>query len=734
VTRAGLNSLNNVHRIGRRLEITLQALVTLFSIVFVLKLWRVDLKVPINYWGDTIQQLALVKSLTDGSWFWFVSRLGAPFGLDFVAFPQNFNFSSLWIKALSLMTSEPGLLLNVFWLAAIVATSIFCNISLRSVGVSGISRIPLAALYALMPYALYRNTAHIILTFVFVPIIAALSIEILSQRRAGLPEVDPPKNLSKGLISFACVAIGFDYIYNAFFSSFFLVVAALGSWFFVGKTVAFKKARFSILLICGCAALNLAPSLYSWSKAEKPPNMSYKSIAEAEVLGLKLRHVLTPVATSARESALSFPIENENASAKLGIVGAFGFLLAICFGLLGRRQLNSQRRSWAAGVLLIAGTLFATVGGFGVIFNMLIAPDIRAYNRIIVFLGFFAFAVLGLALDAFFAWSSKYNLGSRKTSTLRLVLQPAMMVSVFAAGIFDQRIAAFPLHNRYDEDRAQFNYERQFVAKIEALANHPSKVFQLPQTSFPPDGGQLGMLPYDHGRPYLWSTTISWSWPGFSARYAAWQETLGAVGGRAFLRNLVASGFDGIWLDTAGYSKANAENLVQKLKFELGAPLVISGSGRYVYFSLAQELSLWAEQKTKDQRKVERERTLNPLRLIFGRDFYEPEATLDGTRIHRWSKNRSQLFVQNKLDSTRHVALRAQVQGIPGSMLYVKVGGSTETIRFVSDHVDLTVSFYVPPNSNIPVDFIYEGQRINAPADGRLLYFAVINLQTVESN
>ena len=81
-----------------------------------LRLWRVDLHVPFNYEGDSPFYLVLVKAIASGEWIWSNNTLGAPFGVNFAAFPQNITFTSgvMWI--ISLFTKEPGLIINLFWI------------------------------------------------------------------------------------------------------------------------------------------------------------------------------------------------------------------------------------------------------------------------------------------------------------------------------------------------------------------------------------------------------------------------------------------------------------------------------------------------------------------------------------------------------------------------------------------------------------------------------------------
>ncbi len=94
--------------LGARLCLTrsllFQAALTTLLLVVTLKLWRTDIRVPMYYWGDTLPQLAIAKSIADGGWIWFIDRLGAPFGFAMAAYPQNLTTTSIVLKGLSLFS------------------------------------------------------------------------------------------------------------------------------------------------------------------------------------------------------------------------------------------------------------------------------------------------------------------------------------------------------------------------------------------------------------------------------------------------------------------------------------------------------------------------------------------------------------------------------------------------------------------------------------------------------
>lgn len=705
-------------------DLAAQAILTLVCTALLLRIWRTDLRVPFNYWGDTVFELALVKSIAGHGWIWFIERLGAPFGLDIVAFPQNLTASSAIMKFIAIFTPEPGLILNAFWIAAIAITSVFCHAAMRSLDVSRNTSLVVSILYALMPYALYRNTAHISLTYMFVPIIAAFSIEILANARNATKNQLHAQKISTTLLLIAALCIGFDYIYNAFFACFFLGTAGLFGAISGKSWKPIKRVAPVIFIIIISATINLAPSLLNWHEMGIPPNMGYKNPAEAEVYGLKIRHIVTPLSSNIF-SKTSFPLENENQFSKLGIVGAIGFIVAITFGLLGSiRKYNKLK--WSAGVLTIAGVLLATVGGFGAIFNTLISPDIRAYNRIIVFLGFFAFFVVATQLD----WINsklRSHFNPNGTSPNTSIFFSVLLFVTLVLGLADQGKAAHPLIDQYKTYAAQMWDERRFVQKIEDQFPSVISIYQLPQTNFPPDGGRRRMLPYDHGRPFLWSQRLHWSWPNFSQRHQAWEGAIGKPGALEFTTNLAISGFTGVWLDRHGYTPAELTRLESALSEQLGAPIAASDSGRYALFGLDRQLALWKETNTKEQQDQARVNLLEPLGLHFEEGFHKREPDPSGKGYFRWSQHKSTAFVSNPSDRKRTVELQAQFRSNLNNILTIDFGTQSLQHQFQSRSGDIQLQIQIEPRSKLRIDFNMKGTKIHAPKDPRQMYFAIVN-------
>lgn len=704
--------------------LSLQAALTLLLLAVLLRVWRTDLRVPFSYWGDTLVQLAVAKNIVEGGWIWFVDRLGAPFGLAMVAFPQNLTTTSVFLKVLSIFSSEPGLLVNLYWLLAVAVASVNAHVSLRILGYGTSSALVLATLYALLPYAFYRNTAHLPLVYPFIPVMAAFAVQIAADTAATL------RSRWGKYVVFCAIAQGFDYVYYTFFSVFVFIVAGLLALYYHRSRAQARRALVVCALLTASSIVNLAPSILEWSAHGKPPDTGYKYPAEAEILGLKLRQMLSPVQPSRLaavrafgERERQFPNENENATARLGTILALG-LLGMVAHCLFRPRLDPQVR--AAAALALGCFLLATVGGFGALFNLLVTPDIRAYNRIVVFIAFFIVVYLARVTDDLSVRSdakTAHGAASGTRAGFGLALTAVLVI-----GVLDQGQAAQPIVDRYASDAASLRAERSLVAEIERRHPAGGAIMQLPETTFPPDGGHIRMLTYDHARAYLASTKLAWSWPAFSLRRETWYRSLGDPKEPAFLARLVLSGFVGVWLDRYGYDPAELGTLEDKLTASLGPPLVGGLVQRYAFYDLSRLQPPSDASGTQVRRDAaEKYRLLNPLLMSFGKGFYDEERNEQNR--HYWSQRTSALRIRTDGTASRTAGFHAVIQAGNAGVLRSAIGGRPwEDIAFAAgESKPVSIPIALAPGASVEIAFRFDGQPLVVPGDSRAMYFAVVN-------
>lgn len=707
---------------------SIQLFIILVILLLELQLWQIDLSVPFNYWGDTIWFTVPIKGMIENGWVYTIPQLSAPFELSSAAFPSMTHTDWLVMKVISLFAEEPGKVLNIFWLCSIVFAAWSALVGLSLLGV----RVWLAAVtglvYAFLPFAILRNVGHISLVFYCVPLLSLLVIWIAQGC------VHPMSRSIRWVGYIGAVAQGFNYIYYSFFTLLLLAFAGWLGGVRMRSWQPIKQASLSCAIILVAASINLAPSFMSWYTNGKPPDMSYKSAVEAEVYGLKIRKMLAPNEANVipffshwgqRDRSASFPNENENVTARLGPMAAVGLIIIflIILGLLRLRDQPESEVIKPVAALSVFVVIFATVGGLGAIFNLFF-PEFRTYNRFSVFLGFFALTVTALW------WQTEYRVAYSSRKRVPLVAGLTVLVIV---SLYDQLLDLRHLRNQRPDQEAQTLQLRSFVKQLEATVPAGSSVFQLPITGFPPDGGREQMMPYDHGRAYLASTSLHWSWPSFSLRHRAWQDQLNGLEPAQLVEALAFSDFRLIWIDRFGYAD-KGEEIVSSLIAAGARELFPRESSRYVVLDLQTVASRLRTDLDFEGFQHSQRNYLDAPVLRYGKGFYPLEHNLEG-RSFNWSQEQSELLVQSLSNSPRSFILSFLVAaGKPGTVT-VSVNDRRVSTTVSHQPTLLTVPIQLAPGESSFVTFRSDMGRINLPSgETRDLHFSVMDMRLLPSS
>jgi hypothetical protein len=554
-----------------------QALLIAAALYFIfLGGWRRDLRVPLQFSSDSLLALMQSKSTVDNGWWWSNSMLGAPFVLDELAFPANSNVDQAIVWTVSRFIRNAAASVTLAWAIMIMLSGMSATWCTRMLGVSGINSILAGTLFALSPYALYRNIDHFWMVIYLVPFPCAAALRLASGR-------PPARWFWKGCggLLAGCALLGFNYVYYAFFACFVVGIAALAGCLASRDARILGAGAVCVALMMGTTLLNLAPSLYSWNRHGKPLILRDKVPAESEVYGLKIRQLISPAFQHRfppfrkwvdKEAAAQFPVETENMTSRLGLIGTIGFLglLGLVFVPGAASRLSAGPTLLGASQLTIAAVLLATIGGFGSLFALLVSPEIRAYNRICPFIEFFSLTAIALAMDALF-----------KTRDRRLVAA----VIVLALGLVDQRMAALSLNIQYAGIAAEIHPLEAFVRQLESRLPDRAMVLQLPFRTYLNDGGIARMKAYDHLKLYVVSHSIHWSYPALSNDQVRWQLAAARLDRRLLPYQLVVEGFAAVVIDRYGYDD-NGAAVMADIGAGLGRNDVIAQTDRYIAFDI----------------------------------------------------------------------------------------------------------------------------------------------------
>src|SRR5262249_50062665 len=115
------------------------------------------------YGHDSFFTLVWTKSIVDTGWWITNGYLGAPYELDMRDFPANPTFHFLVLRFLSLFSSHPALLVNLYFVLTFPLTAVAGMAALRSMKLPYGLALLGGVLYAFLPYHFWRGESHLVL-------------------------------------------------------------------------------------------------------------------------------------------------------------------------------------------------------------------------------------------------------------------------------------------------------------------------------------------------------------------------------------------------------------------------------------------------------------------------------------------------------------------------------------------------------------------------------------------
>ncbi len=704
------------------------------ALVVTLRLWERRMEVSFAYDGDPLFLAVLTKGIVQDG-FLHLRHLGMPFGVDVADWGLGLPLDFAVLRTLGTAFGEPGAALNAWWMISVVLTGVFATFAFRVLDLRPGLAFGLGYLYALLPYAFFRNVVHIVLVYHFIPLVALLAIRAAEGR---------PERLTGGTrvaVLLGCAGQGLGYIYYSFFSCLLLGVGGALGWLRTRRLATLKLPAAGALLVVVATVAGLAPSLLYWREHGRIRELEYKRVSESDMYGLKIRHLLIPIPDHplgpwralATAAAAADTGDNENTTARLGTVGSVGFLglLVYAVGSAAGLVRREHGRLAAAAALSLVCVLVAEVGGLGSLFNALVAPDIRAYNRIVVFIAFFSLLAAGLGLE---------RLEARAVLGIRPAVLRSGVLAVLLVAVFDQASTA-GLRQRQASDARRFDADREFVRRVESRLSPGAMVFQLPHTPSPVDPVRTRMLPYDHGHAYLHSGSLRWSWGAWAGRHGNWQADVQKLGPRELLRTLVLAGFQGVWIDRFGYEPPagrrtaaaplppSPEATVLRVA---GEPAETSLDGRYVFVSLEGVRRQLLAAVGAEGWAREQERALRPPLVPRYREGFGDEEG-DAVHVLRSCGREGRVVVPNPLDREREVLLTGRLLAPGRGAQDVEISSPQfrDVVTATADGRDYRRTVFLPAGRRLQIRFSCRGgpdAGPDAPSCFRLEDFRIVDL------
>ena len=576
---------------------------SLLATVWVLKLWQADLSVPFVYKGDGLVNDVWIKGIIDNGWYLYNNYVGAPTELAMADFPTADNFHLFLIKVISLFTGNFAVTINIFFLATFPLTTVSSLFVFRKLNISYPTAIFGSLLYTFLPYHLFRGESHLFLAAIYViPLTSLLILRIGSETP---PFIKNEKKSGETFDLWSLRTIGYVFvalltastgIYYAFFACFFLMAA--------GAYAAYRRKSLKRLYVAAIAfgiigvalLINLSPSYLYQNKYGKNEEAVKRLAIESEIYGMTIGQLVLPIsghrvgfladlktellhgATYVHETAVFF---NENDDSSLGLIGGIGLLFTLGWLIFSRRRdVDNEQMDLPMldilGVLNIMGILLATMGGFSLIFALLVTADIRGYNRISPYIAFFSIMAVLVVLESL---RRKY-VKTRERSLIFYVI----LVTLLIVGILDQ--TSNIMVPSYSVNSMAYASDEAFIKNIENEMQAQAQIFQLPYMPFPESGPVNKMADYDHFRAYLHSSTLRWSYGVIKGRKGdLWQRNISVEPTNQLIRDLVAAGFSGVYINRAGYTD-NAARIEQELETALNVKPLSNANDTLLFFNM----------------------------------------------------------------------------------------------------------------------------------------------------
>ena len=669
------------------------------ALFLVYKLWRLHPNIPMSYAGDGMFNDMMAKSIRENGWMLHNPRIGAPFSGNLYDFPQggeNAQFAAE--KLIGYVMPTWAATVNAYFLGSFFLVSLSAYFTARYLKLGSGAALVVAVLYAFLPYHEWHGAGQLTRAGYYIVPLAALVILWLIDYRTRFCE-NGRLALSSHRWRFVvvvaiCLVLGGSDTQNSLFAVCLLGTVA------VLLAISNRDARPLALgvvfcvVVLGSLVINNAPTiLYRHSHG---PNhvVAQRSILDVDTYSLSFSRLLLPTRghriprlARVEETARSAGVVHGESGEALGVIGAIGLLLGLgtAFSRMFRvrRPNDDEPRSKPApgrieplvarfgGVSAIA-LIFAMTGGISYILAVGGFTLLRTWNRIVLYIAFFAFLTVGLLLDTLFR-----RLHARRR-TVGVVMVAAIVALAIGLGTLDQTSTSnVPA---YAGTTRKYNSDEAFFKALERRLPRGAMVFEYPIISFPENGPVGAMFDYDPFIGYLHTKHLRWSYGAMKGRPEAdWQKSLNALPTRTALAGLAAVGFRGVFINRRGYT-ITGPGFENSVRTALGAAMVTSDDNRLVYYDLAHMRDA-LDQLTTTERHALSDAILSPIGVDFGTGFYSSEGTAPSS--WHWAQQDAQLVINNPGKESASVDMSATLFGESGTVRITGFG-PTRTVAIAS--------------------------------------------------
>ena len=529
--------------------------------------------------GDGRMTLAVFKMVVAEEWSSLVvpfsSHLNAPFVYDSYDFPQPFFAEFLYIKLLSIFSTDSVVVFNLYYLSTYFLNAFTMYWVLRRFRVYVLLAIAGSLIFTFLPYHYWRLPHTFYAGYFFIPLWIYYLLLLTNKKPLFFKKKQGESKYSfdwskRNIIIILVLLISSTWnFYFTFFFSFLIGFTLLSNFIYRNS----KHHILSTLIFFSLAVAPFAANMLPYKAYEIENGKNYqiggRVAGESETLGLTIATLIMPSVNHQIKNAdelgrryhLRSMLYNESNDGTLGVFGAIGFGLLI-FVVFIHNKFNRVLTRLA--YFTLGAVLLSTAGGFGTIFAFLVSPQIRAYNRISMF-------IAAMSLIALMLFINKYVVKNKITKFL-----VPFFIAVF--GLFDiiNKEMSFEVNQKL---KTEYLSDQGFIQQIESQfdsSNEKIMIAQFPYLSFPENPSIHKMGNYEQFQGYIHSDNLYWSFGSIKGREAdTWWESFNKKSIEEQVKTLQKAGFSGIMINRNGYQD-NAENIENSLTQLLGSKPMVS--------------------------------------------------------------------------------------------------------------------------------------------------------------
>ena len=705
-------------------------IITMILTYIILRIDSIKWDLPISYYWDGLLASFEVKTISETGWWFKNPYIGAPFGTALYDY-KGFYFDSFYlmiIKIILLFTKNWGMALNIFYISLYPVTSLISYFVMKKFKINFLISLMGSLVFTFLEYRFLRGGYHLFLSaYCFIPLVVLCIYYIYINEKVLIfnnKYLKSRKNIMVFILFFLLPATG---VYYTFFTCFFLIIVLFIK---IKQTEIVKKIFIAYICMFLSAFLVYLPGIIhnfqNLQNFEKP----YREVLEAEFYGLRISNFFI----SKKIEILSVPrlkeyfnyiMESGENSEYLGIVGIIGILYLLYY-LFKKKKTNKKIE--LLSYLTITGILFSVKSGFGVLFSIYVTGLIRGYNRISVFIAYFSILAICIKINNFISDNNKnkyklfYNI---------------LIIVIFSISIWDQ----IPIDVRYNNQAVtEYNYkssrekygktfdsDKKFVSHIENRLGEEGMVFQLPYFKFPETGYVGSISDYQMFKGYLHSKKIKWNYGGYKGRNEdLWNRQISNLPISELLEKISIVGFNGVYIDKAGYSDKDYQKLEKEIREISSAEPYFSDDKHLVFFDIKKYSNTIRSKFSKNQLTSEKNKLLNEFIATDG--IYNVE--LLGTEKQNWAKNEIIIYVINNIENNKVFNFNSKVftPSLNMSSMEINVNVNKYKHSISKKGTDINFSIKLKKGRNV-IKIKTNAPKYLVPLDARELYIRFENLR-----